>query len=131
MHTDLPIGRQHFLEQFPPMIQSQDQFKKQAMIRLFEGRGFAGVETAMSLSFLSPRLLVNILNQGEVPFNWKCLTKEALVSRQNHVPWELSQGLDVRDPGKHMLTSICEDGRFLKVVPCLEKPSKAEQTQVI
>lgn len=41
------------------------------------------------------------------------------------------RGLDVRDPGKHLVTSIFEDGRFLKVVPCLEKPSKADQIHVI
>lgn len=53
IYTDLQIGSQHFHDQFPPMTQPQDQFKKQAMIRFFEGRKFAGVESAMSLSFLS------------------------------------------------------------------------------
>lgn len=56
IHTDLTMGSQHIPDQFPPIITPQDRFKKQAMIRFFEGREFAGVESAVIVLSLTMTL---------------------------------------------------------------------------
>lgn len=69
------------LDQSPPITQLQDEFawKQQAMIRFFEGREFAGVESAVILfSFTMTSRYYSKPMKGS--FKPKVLIKEAFVS---------------------------------------------------